>query len=201
MRYLVPKHRTTTETRVRNSRFRATLDRVESVAAAKELLAELRRAHPEANHHVYAFIVGFGASITEGLSDDGEPSGTSGPPVMAVLRGAGIGDAILVVTRFFGGTRLGTGGLVSAYKEAAQTVLAAAEIEEKVERKPILFSLDYSLLEQVKRRFDDFELTAPEIEYGAEVLVRGEIAVEKTAEFQEFLGEISAGRSRVRISE
>ena len=127
MRYLIPKQRTVAETRVKNSRFVATLEQVGSVEAAKELIAEMRAAHVGANHHVYAFKIGFGASVTEGMSDDGEPSGTSGPPVMAVLRGAGVGDAVLVVSRFFGGTKLGTGGLVRAYGGAAALALAQAQ--------------------------------------------------------------------------
>jgi putative IMPACT (imprinted ancient) family translation regulator len=78
---------------------------------------------PNASHHVYAFRVGHGNSIIEGMSDDGEPTGTAGPPVLAVLRGTQIGDIIVIVTRYFGGTKLGTGGLVRAYPEAAQIAL------------------------------------------------------------------------------
>ena len=91
-----------------------------TVKEAKAFLAAVRAEMPDANHHVYAYRVGFGNSVIEGMSDDGEPSGTSGPPVLAVLRGSGIGDVIVVVTRYFGGTKLGTGGLVRAYSDAAR---------------------------------------------------------------------------------
>ena len=164
-------------------------------------MAEMRQLHPGANHHVYAFKIGYGSSVTEGMSDDGEPSGTSGPPVMAVLRGADVGDSILVVTRFFGGTKLGTGGLVSAYKEAAQTVIAAAELIEKVELKRISFGLDYALLDQVQRVFPDHELTVSQIDYGEQVDIRAEIAAERLDGFDDFLREISAGRARVMVEE
>src|SRR5947209_14285779 len=114
--YLIPTATTRIEQEVSRSHFIATLAKVESVAAARAFIASIRAEMPDASHHVYAFKVGYGSSVNEGLSDDGEPSGTSGPPVLAVLRGTDIGDVVLVVTRYFGGTKLGTGGLSRAYR-------------------------------------------------------------------------------------
>src|ERR671921_1142335 len=94
----------------------------------------IRAEMPDAAHHVYAYIVGHGATTTLGMSDDGEPSGTAGRPVMAVLKGSGLGDVALVITRYFGGTLLGTGGLVRAYGDAAKAVLAILPRTEKIER-------------------------------------------------------------------
>ncbi len=199
MRYLIPKKRATAETKVKNSRFIATLEHVTSTDQAKDFLAAMRQTHPGANHHVYAFKIGYGASVTEGMSDDGEPSGTSGPPVMAVLRGSGLGDAILVVTRFFGGTKLGTGGLVSAYKQAAQAVIAAASTIEKVELERISFCLDYALLDQVRRAYADYELTELEAEYGAQVKILASIAAERLPDFEDYLRQASAGRCQVSL--
>jgi uncharacterized YigZ family protein len=113
-RYLIPAGTVRVETEVSRSRFIATLGMAETAEAARAFIAGVRAEMPDASHHVYAFRVGYGASVIEGLSDDGEPSGTSGPPIMAVLRGAPVGDVVLVVTRYFGGTKLGTGGLVRA---------------------------------------------------------------------------------------
>lgn len=201
MRYLIPKQRTVVETKVKNSRFIASLEQADSVEQAKALLTEARRVHPGANHHVYAFKIGYGASVIEGMSDDGEPSGTSGPPVMAVLRGSGAGDAVLIVTRYFGGTKLGTGGLVSAYKEAAQAVVAATELVEKIEKARIFFSLDYALWESVQRIFPDYELTVLQTDYGQRIEVKADIAAERLDGFGDFLQEISAGRSRPIVEE
>src|SRR5262245_11570291 len=98
-RYPTPAGVHRSEITVINSRFITTIYPVVSVGAVKERLAEIRSEMPDASHHVYAFRVGFGNSVTEGMSDDGEPSGTAGPPVMAVLRGASVGDILVVVTR------------------------------------------------------------------------------------------------------
>ena len=135
MPYPVPQSRTRTEIKVSNSRFISTIDRADSVKEAQAFIRSIREEMPDASHHVYAFKIGHGSSISEGMSDDGEPSGTSGPPAMAVLRGSGIGDVVLVITRYFGGTKLGTGGLVSAYGAAAKAAVAELATEEKIKRK------------------------------------------------------------------
>src|SRR5918912_1103095 len=109
-----------------------------NLVPAERARAEIRVEMPDAAHHVYAYIVGHGATTNLGMSDDGEPSGTAGRPVMAVLRGSGLGDVALVVTRYFGGTLLGTGGLVHAYGDAARAVLAALPREEKVARRQLV---------------------------------------------------------------
>ena len=87
---------------------------------------------------------GHGATTTLGMSDDGEPSGTAGRPALAVLRGSGLGDAVLVITRYFGGTLLGTGGLVHAYGDAAKAVLAALPRAEKIEHRELMVTLPYA---------------------------------------------------------
>src|SRR5262245_55787241 len=106
----VPAARARAEIRAANSRFIATAGPAESVDAARAFVAAVRAERPDATHHVYAYVIGHGATTTLGMSDDGEPSGTAGRPALAVLRGSGLGDAVLVITRYFGGTLLGTGG-------------------------------------------------------------------------------------------
>lgn len=118
-----------TETDVRRSRFVTWLRRVEDEAGARAVVAEARAAHPAARHHCSAFILDVpGAIRTERSSDDGEPAGTAGMPMLEVLRGAGLTDVCAVVTRYFGGIKLGTGGLVRAYSDAVRTALAEAEL-------------------------------------------------------------------------
>ena len=121
--YVIPAETIRAELVIHRSRFIATIGMAESVETAREFIARIRAEMPDATHHVYAFRVGFGSSVQEGLSDDGEPAGTSGKPAMAVLRGADIGDVVLVVTRYFGGIKLGTGGLVRAYSSAAKAAI------------------------------------------------------------------------------
>ncbi|MEL6310076.1 MAG: YigZ family protein, partial [Chloroflexota bacterium] len=129
--YNRPAERTRIEITVINSRFITTIERADTVEDARAFINEIRAEMPDANHHVYAFRIGYGNSITEGMSDDGEPSGTSGPPSLAVIKGTEIGDVVLVTTRYFGGTKLGTGGLVRAYTESAQTAFAQLKTERK----------------------------------------------------------------------
>lgn len=111
----------------KRSRFVAVLRRVDDEASARELVADLRRAHPAARHHCSAFLVDVpGSSRIERSSDDGEPSGTAGTPMLDVLRGSGLTGVCAVVVRWFGGTKLGTGGLVRAYGAAVSAAIDAA---------------------------------------------------------------------------
>ena len=153
----VPAARISVETVVVNSRFVTTVIPVSSVDDAKAALRTIRLQLPDANHHVYAYRIGHANSVTDGMSDDGEPSGTSGPPVLAVLRGSGLGDILIVVTRYFGGTKLGTGGLVRAYSEAARAGLAAVPVRLKIVQTLLGIELPYPLFEQAKRIIDAHE--------------------------------------------
>jgi uncharacterized YigZ family protein len=147
----IPAANAVTEIEVLNSRFIANLAAVDSVAAAKAFIASIRAAMPDASHHVYAYVIGHGGTTTLGMSDDGEPSGTAGRPVLAVLRGSGLGDAVLVVTRYFGGTLLGTGGLVHAYGDAAKAVLALTPRTAKIAKVTVLVTLPYPAYETARR--------------------------------------------------
>ncbi len=193
-RYRVPAATTRIENEVNRSRFIATLANVPTVETARAFIASIRAEMPDANHHVYAFKVGYGASIIEGLSDDGEPSGTAGPPVMAVLRGADIGDTALVVTRYFGGIKLGTGGLVRAYSDAARTVIATTPIHEKIERRQLGLTLPYSLYERIKIIAAAHDATIDDETFEAEVTLYLTMPVESIEPFTAAIREISAGK-------
>lgn len=112
----------TTEIEVKHSRFRCTLQRVEDEEHARALVATLRKLHWDARHHCTAFVIGPDAALQRS-SDDGEPAGTAGAPMLEVLRGAGVSDVAAVVTRWFGGTLLGAGGLVRAYGDSVRAAL------------------------------------------------------------------------------
>src|SRR5215216_7189866 len=122
--YLVPLHEIRRELIVVNSRFIATLVPAFNIDEARSFLARIRHEFGDASHNVPAYIIGGGNTVTEYFSDDGEPSGTAGKPTLMVLRGSGLGDVAVVITRYFGGTLLGTGGLVRAYGAAVKAVLA-----------------------------------------------------------------------------
>ncbi len=109
----------------KRSRFLASACAVKTEEEAQTILAARRKAHPEARHHCYAFVCGPRSELTR-FSDDGEPSGTGGRPILDALLGSGLHDTLVVVTRYFGGTLLGTGGLSRAYSAAAADALAHA---------------------------------------------------------------------------
>lgn len=197
-RYRVPKSRTRVEIRVSNSRFIATLDRASSMDDAQALLREIRAAMPDATHHVYAFHIGHGASVSERMSDDGEPSGTSGPPAMAVVRGSDVGDVALVITRYFGGTKLGTGGLVSAYTEAAKAAFAALETEEKVNRVACVCDAPYALHEPLRRLLAKQKCLIDGEEFTDAVRVTFRAAEESLEEIEKAIGDLSGGALEVR---
>lgn len=113
------------EIEVKRSRFLARLEPVTDEAAAREVIETARRRHWDARHHCSAFVLGADGATTR-CSDDGEPSGTAGSPMLEVLTGRGLTDVVAVVTRWFGGTLLGTGGLVRAYSDAVVGATAAA---------------------------------------------------------------------------
>lgn len=169
--YPVPAEPIQTEIVINKSRFLSTVELATSVGGARERLAALRSEMASANHHVYAFRVGFGNTITEGMSDDGEPTGTAGPPTLAVLRGAGIGDILLVTARYFGGVKLGTGGLARAYTASAQEALRALKIELKVQRLTVGLEMPYTYYNLAKRLIAERNGTIKDEVFDEQVLV------------------------------
>ncbi|HNW95845.1 MAG TPA: YigZ family protein, partial [Anaerolineaceae bacterium] len=149
--YLIPAAPAESEILVVNSRFIASLSPAFSVEEARAFHKSIRQRFPDATHHVPAFVIGHGNSVITHCSDDGEPSGTAGRPALAVLQGSGLGDAAVVVTRYFGGTLLGTGGLVKAYGDAVREVLKLVRRAIKVPTTTIGVQLPYPLFEQVQR--------------------------------------------------
>lgn len=192
--YLVPKRRARTEIRVSNSRFIATLQQAGSMPDAQAFLREMRAEMPDATHHVYAFRIGYGSSVSEAMSDDGEPSGTSGPPALAVLRGADIGDVALVITRYFGGSKLGTGGLVAAYTQAAKAALAVVETELKVTRAAFEVTVPYRLHAPLRRLLAEHEALIDDEQFGEYVCLRYQVALEHIDHLAAGIANLSAGQ-------
>lgn len=194
IKYPIPAQTIRIENLVVNSRFIATIGRADTVEQARAFIQSIRREMPDASHHVYAYKVGYGSSVIEGMSDDGEPSGTSGPPVLAVLRGADIGDVVLVITRYFGGAKLGTGGLVRAYGGAAKDAIAALPIEMKIAKYFIGITIHYSLYERIKLLMAEYHAETESEEFGAEVTIYARIPVDVFEPFSGAVLELTAGQ-------
>lgn len=146
--YLVPACDADAELVEKKSRFIAHIFRVETEEEALSRLKEMRDRYWDATHNVYAYILAGGQAR---YSDDGEPGGTAGMPVLEVLKGAGVYQVCCVVTRYFGGTLLGTGGLVRAYGKSAKLGLEAAGICRRCTLQGIRLDCSYSLYEQLRR--------------------------------------------------
>lgn len=192
--YPVPARTVRVENVVVNSRFVATVSRADSVEEAKAFIQTIRAEMPDATHHVYAFKVGYGGSVIEGMSDDGEPSGTSGPPVLAVLRAADLGNVVIVVTRYFGGTKLGTGGLVRAYSGAARDALAALPVDLLIERWYIGVSIPYSLYERLKLLLAAHRAEIDGEEFDTEVTVYAYLPADQLDALTGALQELTSGQ-------
>jgi len=148
---LVPASRHRVEFRISNSRFIATIAPAFSVAEAKEFIREINLLYADATHNVPVYQIGFGSTVVAHSSDNGEPSGTAGRPALAVLMGSGLGDTALVITRYFGGTKLGTGGLVKAYSGAARAAINEVPKARKILVHKCQICCPYKIYEQVSR--------------------------------------------------
>ena len=200
---LIPARETRVEIRVVNSRFIATAAPVFTVDEAKAFIDRIRAEFADATHNVPAFVVGHGASVVAHCSDDGEPAGTAGRPALAVLRGSGLGDVAVVVTRYFGGTKLGTGGLVRAYGDAVREVLAILPRAAKVPTHTVKIVTPYSLFERLRLLVAAHGGKILNEEFAAEVTVTAQLPVERfsdppdakgsEASFAADLQEISSG--------
>ena len=200
-KYAIPLSEVRREYIVLNSRFIATLAPVLNIEEARAFLTRIRTEFSDASHNVPAYIIGGGNTITEFCSDDGEPAGTSGKPALAVLRGSGLGDVAVVVTRYFGGTLLGTGGLVKAYTESTQLVVSAVERGRRVPVHVALVAIPYNLLERVRLLVgrDHGEVLGED--FAEDVTMTLQFPVDAMGGFQNDLRELSAGKIQAEVIE
>ncbi|MFY0989455.1 IMPACT family protein [Halomonas sp. C05BenzN] len=176
MRYAVPDipagHWRETALEVERSRFITWLCLAPDITAFEALLAEARRTHPNASHHCSAFIAGPpGEQAAIGFSDDGEPGGTAGRPMFQVLQGSGLGQVGCVVTRYFGGTKLGTGGLARAYAQAVAQALETLPRREVIERTPQQLKVDFAGEAEARAWLADRDIPVEQADYGADGVV------------------------------
>ncbi len=191
--YPVPAEQTRIELKVLNSRFIAIAAPVFSVEEARQFIARIRTEFPDASHHVPAYLIGFGASLISHCSDDGEPSGTAGRPALAVLGGSGLGDVAVVVVRYFGGAKLGTGGLVRAYSEAVRQVLQQTRRAHKVPIQRIQILAPYNWYERIQNLIQAHNGQIVDQDFAAEVALTANIPLESYPDFQSALTEASHG--------
>lgn len=189
---LMLRHGTSAELVVHRSRFLAEATPVGSPEAARELWHERKRSYDNGGHIVFAFICGAQGEVM-GCSDDGEPSGTAGRPVLEVLKGSNITNVLLTVTRWYGGIKLGTGGLVRAYTESAQLALADAPVAELVPLTRFTVALPYIRYENVRRRLPEFAAEITREEFAAEVTLSGTVPSANFAALSAMIRDLTGG--------
>lgn len=168
VRYLTIKDSANAQYEIQKSRFISFVERADSEDTAADYIQKIKKMHWEARHHCSAYIVGH-ANARQKADDDGEPSGTAGKPILEVLKKNGVTDAVIVVVRYFGGIKLGAGGLIRAYGKAASLGLEAATIVEKVEYARFALEIDYSLLGSLENQLRQSEYLIEAKEFGAQV--------------------------------
>jgi uncharacterized YigZ family protein len=199
--YSVPLNEIRRELMVVNSRFISTLAPAFSIDEARAFMARIKHEFADASHNVPVYIIGGGNTVTEYFSDDGEPSGTSGKPALAVMRGSGLGDAVLVITRYFGGTLLGTGGLVKAYTESAQSVVNAVGRGQRVPVHIAMIALPYNLLERLRLVVTRQRGEVLGEDFAADITMTVRLPVDSFESFQNDLRELSAGKLQAEVIE
>ncbi len=158
-RYPVPARTHRVEEVIRRSRFITTIGRAATPDEASAFVSRVSREFADATHNCWAYLLGPpGGTEWIGMSDGGEPHGTAGRPMLNALLHAGVGDVVVVVTRYFGGTKLGTGGLVRAYTGCVQRALATLPLGERVELAALTVEVDYARITAVQQLFPAFEV-------------------------------------------
>ena len=189
--YFVPTGASETELVEKRSRFLGRVWPVESEEEARARIEEIRKKHYDARHHCWCYRIREGG--VERYSDDGEPQGTAGQPMLNVFQREGVGNVCCVVTRYFGGILLGAGGLTRAYGKAARDALSAAGVSAMGLWEQVQLECDYGLLERVKLEIAAVDGILDDIVYAAQVTVTASLPGDGPQRLQQRLTELSAG--------
>lgn len=197
-RYPIPTATHRREIDVNRSRFIATVEMTETTEAALEFIARIKQEFPDANHNCWAYLIGPpGSTDRIGLSDDGEPHGVAGRPMLTTLQHSGLGDISVVVTRYFGGIKLGKGGMVKAYTAAVQAALESLVTAEKIEWAHLTACFAYPLLSRIELLLPDYEAVILDTRFAEQVSLDIKVPRERTEAFRTRLEDLCAGRVRI----
>jgi uncharacterized YigZ family protein len=194
-RYPIPTAETRVEEEILRSRFITTVAYTPTVEEARAFIARVSAEFVDATHNCWAYVVGAPGSTSQvGMSDDGEPHGTAGRPMLTVLLHSGIGDLCAVATRYFGGTLLGKGGLVKAYSGGVQLALERMPTVERVPKARLILVFDYAAATPVRRLLPAFEAALVADEYAADVTYTVDLPSERAEKFAAALLDLTSGQ-------
>lgn len=197
-RYSIPCKSIRTRIEVKRSRFIATAAYTPDVHLSDCFIAQTRREFADANHNCWARVIGSPGSTSQaGMSDDGEPQGAAGKPMLTALLHADIGDITVIVSRYFGGTKLGKGGMARAYTDALLNVLEHMPRTEKVAYASLHLQVQYPFLDTLERLLHAYEAQIDTRDFGASVLLQLRVPTEYHAELVRRLNDLSAGTARI----
>jgi uncharacterized YigZ family protein len=197
--YLSPREVVRKSFSEQDSRFIADLAPVASPQEAKEFIEKVRAEFPDATHHTYAYRIGAGSALVEQTSDDREPAGTAGAPILQYLQGHQISDALLVATRYFGGTKLGIGGLTRAYRNCARIVCESAHLDQKEPLVKYTLLFKYQELGAVTRLTESLNGRVIAVVYGDAVTFTLELPLRVSALFRERFNAVCRGGGNLRL--
>lgn len=184
----------------KKSRFIATLEKIETEEDALAFIAKMKKQYWDARHNCYAYVAGENHQLQR-CSDDGEPNGTAGRPMLDVLLKEDIHNLVVVVTRYFGGTLLGTGGLVRAYQKSVQEGLRNSIIIEKIQGRSLIVDIDYNGIGKIQHILAQKQITAIDTAYTDKVVAELMVPVERLEELQKAITEATNGAAVFRLGE
>lgn len=194
----IPVKTSSAQLLIKGSRFLGETFILEEQGQVRSILKSQKQKYSDSTHVCHAFVFGKNAEIM-GMSDDGEPGGTAGRPMLDVLKGSGSTNILVTVTRWFGGTLLGTGGLVHAYKDCTKAALETTVFEELVEKSEFSFSSDYQSYQVVKKILEEWTLFDVEEKFAEGVSVNGKIAKADAENLKNKLFDATNGKVNVII--
>jgi uncharacterized YigZ family protein len=199
-RYPVPKGTHRIEQVIDRSRFLCTITRVANTEEAQAFVKTMNAEFPDATHNCWAYVVGApGSSNVIGMSDDGEPHGTAGRPMLTVLLHSGIGEIAAVVTRYYGGTKLGTGGLVKAYGGAVQECLASLPTEMRVDTVLATFDVSYAQIGAVQQLLPTLEAAVVSQEFREQAAFTVKLPRSEASALRSAIGNLTRGGGTFRL--
>lgn len=191
MGYPIPAEQSVAEIEIKKSRFISYARHIHNREQGMDWLDHLKSEYPDARHHCWAYLLGNPAcAVNAGMGDDGEPSGTAGKPILNVLQHKGIGDIMIIVVRYFGGVKLGAGGLTRAYGQAAQAVMEVLPIQQQVDMVSLNLSCDFSQEQGVRHQLHLVEGLIEQVEYAQQVVIQVSFPKERTDHFCEYLSSL-----------
>jgi uncharacterized YigZ family protein len=181
----------------KKSRFIATVKNVQDEEDAANFLENIRKNYWDASHNVYAYCIRGDMPIYK-CSDDGEPSGTAGIPVLEVIKKEKVEDVVIAVTRYFGGTKLGKGGLVRAYSKSAKEGITAAGIKKRILSVKYRLKTDYTLLAKLQSIAANNGHNIKNVEYTDEIVLEIDVSVKNIISFNREIQEITSGQMDIK---